>query len=86
MAGRRLEVVDVREVLRQLRMGESDRQIASRTDISRNTVARYRNWAEEKDLLQDVLPAPELLNNLGTVKNKMKELWKPLWIKEKSFI
>jgi len=31
MAGRRLEVVDVREVLRQLRIGESNRQIASRT-------------------------------------------------------
>ena len=64
MAKRRLEVVDVREILRQLRMEESDRQIASRTGASRSTVAKYRNWAKEKDLLRDVLPAPGILDNL----------------------
>jgi len=57
-------VVDVREILRQLRMEESDRQIASRTGASRSTVAKYRNWAKEKDLLRDVLPAPGILDNL----------------------
>ena len=64
MAGRRLEVVDVREILRQLRMKESDRRIASRTGTSRSTVAKYRNWAEEKKLLGDILPAPGTLDNL----------------------
>jgi len=64
MAGRRLEVVDVREILRQLRMKESDRRIASRTGASRSTVAKYHNWAEEKKLLGDILPEPGTLDNL----------------------
>jgi len=64
MAGRRLEVVDVREILRQLRIGESNRQIASRTGVSRRTVARYRKWASEKGLLISTLPELEAVDKL----------------------
>ncbi len=42
MAGRRCKVIDVREVLRRLRLGEPERRIARDLDLSRNTVAYYR--------------------------------------------
>ena len=65
MAGRKLEVVDVREILRQLRKGESERQIASRTVTSRNTIARYRDRAKEWELFEgDILPTPVALNDI----------------------
>lgn len=56
MSGRRKAVMDVREIVVQLRAGVSDRQIAKGLQISRNTVKRYRNWAKEQGLLEGVLP------------------------------
>ena len=56
MSGRRKAVMDVREIVVQVRAGVSDRQIAKGLQISRNTVKRYRGWAEEQGLLEGVLP------------------------------
>ena len=56
MSGRRKAVMDVREIVVQLRAGVSDRQIAKGLRISRNTVKRYRGWAEAQGLLAEVLP------------------------------
>lgn len=56
MSGRRKEVMDVREIVVQMRVGVSDRQIAKGLKISRNTVKRYRVWAEEQGLLAGTLP------------------------------
>jgi len=64
MARKRLEVMDIRELLRQLRMGQRDRAIARRTGISRPTVAKYRSWAKEKGLLEGDLPEPARLEKL----------------------
>jgi hypothetical protein len=47
----------VREVLRRLHLGEPDRRIARELDLSRNTVASYRRWAERRNLLSSPLPA-----------------------------
>ena len=46
MSGRRTDVLDVRELIRQARLGESNRQIARNLDTSRDTVGKYRRWAE----------------------------------------
>ena len=61
MAGRRSPVTDIREVLRRLQMGEPDRRIARDLTLSRNTVARYRQWATAQGLLQAALPEPAAL-------------------------
>lgn len=56
MTGRRTSVTDVREVVRRLIHGQSARHIAQDLGMSRNTVADYRKWAEESDLLSSPLP------------------------------
>ena len=45
MAGRRSPVTEIREILRRLQMGERARRIARDLEVSRNTVAHYRQWA-----------------------------------------
>lgn len=64
MAGRRSPVTDVRELIRRLRMGEPDRRIARELGLSRNTVARYRDWAAQRGLLEGALPDPAALGEL----------------------
>src|SRR5262249_56850157 len=61
MAGRRGPVTDIRELLRRLQLGEPDRRIARDLGLSRNTVARYRQWATGQGLLQAALPEPAAL-------------------------
>ena len=61
MAGRRSPVTDIREMLRRLQLDEPDRRIARDLGISRNTVARYREWATEQKLLPGALPDPAAL-------------------------
>ena len=59
MAGRRIDVLDVCELVRRLKCRQADRAIARDMGISRNTVKRYRRWAEEKGLAEsDVPPRP----------------------------
>lgn len=48
---RRIDVLDIREVLRRLRLGETARQVARDLGLARGTVAKYRRWAEEEGLL-----------------------------------
>jgi len=49
--------MDVREMLRHLREGESDRAVARAVQVSRKTVKRYRTWAGERGLLEGPLPS-----------------------------
>lgn len=56
MPGKRSTTMDVREILRHLRAKESDRAVARATKIDRKTVARYRTWATEQELLTGPLP------------------------------
>jgi transposase len=59
MAGRRCDVLDVREMLRRLRLGESARAVAKGLGVSRNTVREYVAWFEaEKLLLGDTTTLP----------------------------
>jgi transposase len=62
MSGRRTSVIDIREILRRVQLGESDRAIASVLRMSRKTVKKYRLWAEQEGLLAGQLPANETLH------------------------
>jgi transposase len=64
MSGRRTDVLDIRELIRHLQAGESDRQTAEALHLTRRTVGKYRAWAMEHDLLQGTLPTPEELAQL----------------------
>lgn len=56
MAGRRADVLDIREILRRLQLGERDRRIARDLHISRKTVGKYHEWAAAQGLLTGPLP------------------------------
>jgi transposase len=51
--------MDVREILRQIRAGESDRAIGRTLKINRATVKKYREWAQSEGLLEGELPPIE---------------------------
>src|SRR5437879_3133263 len=59
MAGWRSPVTDIREIGRRLQLGEPDRRIARDLGVGRNTVARYREWADKHALLELATPLPE---------------------------
>lgn len=61
MSGRRADVLDIREMLRQMRLGASNRAIAEALQASRNTVKKYREWAKEQGLLGGELPPTDRL-------------------------
>lgn len=52
MAGRSKSVLDVREMLRRLRAGDTDRRVARELGVSRRTVRKYREKAAEAGLLK----------------------------------
>ena len=56
MAARRTSVADVRELVRRLIRGQSERGISQDLGISRNTVAAYRRWSDRQGLLVEPLP------------------------------
>lgn len=56
MPGRRIKVLDIRELVRRFRLGEGDRQIARDMKLSRNSVAKYHQWADREGFLS----APDL--------------------------
>jgi len=56
--------MDVREIVNQLRSGASERQISQDMGIARQTVKRYRQWAETAGVLEGKLPKVETLQAL----------------------
>ena len=64
MANRRIATMDIKEIIRLLRAGESDRTIARLVDANRRTVVRYREWATDQGLLKGELPAAATLERL----------------------
>jgi transposase len=64
MAYRRLDVIEIAELVRLLRSGESDRTIARVLGHNRRTVIRYRTWAREQGLLEGEMPASSALHRL----------------------
>jgi transposase len=68
MPPRRTDVLDIREIIRRVRLGQKDRQIARELGQARKTVAKYRRWAQAHDLLTaDALADPqEIFTRLKT--------------------
>ena len=64
MPGRRTDTMDIREIIRRLRAGESERQIAKAMGVNRKTAGRYHRWAQEHGLLTGALPPLEALQAL----------------------
>jgi transposase len=60
MAGRKIPVNDLRELLRQLQHSTNDSAIRRSTGLNRRTIARYRAWATQHDLLDPSRPLPSL--------------------------
>ncbi len=56
--------MDIRELIRLVRAGESDRRIAAVLGHNRRTVIRYRQWAADQGLLDGDLPTPAVLQRL----------------------
>lgn len=56
--------MDVREIVNQIRSGASDREISREMGIARQTVKRYREWAEGNGLLNGAMPGVEKLQEL----------------------
>jgi hypothetical protein len=57
-------MLDIREILRRVRLGESDRAIVKALGVSRKTVRKYRRWAEQVGVSADALPPTEQLSAL----------------------
>lgn len=62
MTARRTGVSDLREMIRRFKVGESDRRVARDLGVSRNTVKKYRAWAQQQGFLDaPVLPVSGVL-------------------------
>jgi transposase len=54
-------VLEIRELIRRLQLGETERRIARDLQVSRKTVRKYRTWAQQHDVLTGSLPDPATL-------------------------
>ena len=64
MPGNRKETMDIREMLRRLQKGQSNRAIGKAMKMNRKTVGRYRTWVAEQGLLEGPLPSLSDLQRL----------------------
>lgn len=55
MAGRRIDTVDIRELVRHLRDTTNDSAVQRATGLNRRTIVRYRRWADSQGLLEGPL-------------------------------
>lgn len=56
MAERRPDVLEIRELIRRVPLGDTDRRIARDLQVSRKTVRKYRAWARQHDVVAGPLP------------------------------
>jgi transposase len=61
MSERILNIMDIRELLVHIRAQSSNRQVQRDTGLDRRTVQRYREWAQEQELLEGEMPSLEAL-------------------------
>jgi hypothetical protein len=66
MANRRVSTVDMLEIVRLVRAGESNSTIAQVLGCNRRTVIKYRQWITEQGLLEGPLPSAGVVQQLLT--------------------
>ena len=49
-------MLDIREILRRLQLGQGERELSRDLTVSRKTITKYRRWAEAEGLLSKPLP------------------------------
>jgi transposase len=64
MAGTRMNLMDIRDLIRRLRATPNDSHIQRDTGLNRRTIRRYRAWARQQGLLAGALPSVEDLAQL----------------------
>lgn len=64
MPGMRIDLMDIRELVRHMRTTASDRAIQRDLGIDRRTAQRYRAWATDHHLLDGPLPSLEAVQQL----------------------
>lgn len=69
MAGRRIQVLDVREMVRRFKLDQSDREVARDLGTNRRTVAKYRKFAVAEGWVArpDLLSPEEIATRLKAV-------------------
>lgn len=65
MAGRSLDLMDLRDLVRRLRTTTNDSALQRDTGLNRRTIRRYRMWAQQQGLLDGPLPSIEALAQLA---------------------
>lgn len=65
MSNRRLNTMDLHQLVRRLRANETDRRIAKALHFDRRTVAKYRAWATAQHLLEGPLLDHQALHALA---------------------
>ncbi len=64
MAGKRKQLMDIIGLLQHFRAGDSDREISRVLKIHRKAVRKYRQWANQYQLLEmKKLPPPETIQH-----------------------
>ena len=66
MANRRVSTVEILEIVRLVRTGESNSTIAQVLGSNRRTVIKYRQWAMDQGLLEGPLPSAGVVQGLLT--------------------
>ena len=61
--------MDIREIIRRLQHGQSERGVARDMDIDRKRVGQYRAWAAEHGLLEGPLPLSIVARQLTSALN-----------------
>jgi hypothetical protein len=64
MPGRRLPTADLCNLLIHLRTRVSDRDLSRTTGVARGTLARYRKWAQQHNLIEGDLPPIDQIQTL----------------------
>src|SRR5690349_3281127 len=64
MAGRRTDLMELRNLLRHLQAESNISAIGRATGLNRRTIMRYRDWAATHNLLTGPLPPLEQLQQL----------------------
>ena len=68
-------MLEIRELIRRVQLGEPDRRIARDLQVSRKTVSKYRAWAQQQDLTSPLPDAATLQAQLKRRCRSARRRW-----------